>query len=161
MSYCSENNTRCDRTRFVTAMGSTAPGWVQVPIFAPGTLAVASLQIAINRLQPGLQDGAYKLLNVDGILGTKTIAAMKMITILTGADDTIEAIHAAANKLHLPELQLQPVGPFAIGDKSAPPPPPAGTPGLPQSGMSTMTIVVAAAAVGIAFALMSKKKGRR
>lgn len=155
MSY-----THCNRSRFMTAMGATAPGWVQIPIFSPGTLATATLQIAINRLQPGLA-GAYDLLIVDGKMGTKTIAATLLIGIMTGASSTAEAIHAEANRRGLPELQLQPVGPFPIGDKTAPPTPPPGTPGLPPAGTSTTTIVLVAIGVGVALALMSKKKGRR
>ncbi len=177
MSYCCSG-----RSRLYTSLGDdVAP--IPVPIFAPGTSSVASLQIAMNRLiEPSL--GRIADVDIDGIMGPQTLKMMQLIAstqeaaqpdlggalssrsgsqaaLVANADYLTQELGQIADSLNLPQLALKPMGPFAPGDKAAPPRPPRGTPGIPDMGMSSTTMVMLAVGAGVALALVTKRKGRK
>ncbi len=177
MSYCG-----C-RSRIFTSLGLSL-GTFPIAIYAPGTLAVAKLQIAINRIVPHYDHPDFSLVDVDGKMGTQTLTMLQRIanveaagTPLLGADlaarsislaaaaasaySTADLLNQLADGYGMPASVLEPAGPYTTGDKTAPPPPPPGTPGLPQPQITTATMVLAAVGVGVVLALASKKKGRR
>ena len=155
-----------------------------LPVFEPGTIAGAVLQLAINRMGKLYDIGDN--IRVDGKIGPQTVTALNRIAGSIGLDGNLAAssaltvrstaqASAAASTLatqlnyladlaRLPELPIMPIGPYKLGDRSAPPLPPAGTPGMPTSTLLSALkspLGIAAIAIGGLLVVRSTKKGRR
>jgi hypothetical protein len=171
---------------FMEDLGADGYYGTPVPIYSPGTIAVAKMQIAINRLVPKYAGNPeFPLVGIDGQVGPKTLTILRRIaaaemadsptfgtplTAMTGSASSAAAsaanitmlLDAQSQAEKLPPLQLVATGPFKPGDKSAPSAPPAGTPGLPPPSSDFVSMLksplgLAAIAVGGLLIVSSNK----
>jgi len=160
------------------------PSNIPLGIKAPGTVAIAEMQSQANRMVATYQPRLSELpIVIDGIVGPKTVAALQHMTAvetnvntpgsaalvpLTASATTIRngAASIAAILSSMATSQGAPPAIFApyLVPAGQPVPPvnaPPGTPGLPPPGLSTTTLMIGAVAVGVAWALLTKKSSRK